>query len=105
MDAGGTLYFSADDGTDRELWKYDGYTATKIDIYPGRGSSNPDCLTDFGGTLYLSAEDETDRELWKYDGSVATKIDVNSGALSSSPRRPHSRRRGALFLWDQYRPA
>ena len=33
---GETLYFTAADGTDRELWKYDGTTATKIDINPAR---------------------------------------------------------------------
>ena len=38
-DVGGTLYFSAYDGTDTELWKYDGTTATKIDVNAGTGSS------------------------------------------------------------------
>ena len=52
---GGTLYFCAYDGADTELWRYDGTTATKIDINAGAGSSCPSQLTDVTGTLYLNA--------------------------------------------------
>jgi ELWxxDGT repeat protein len=74
-DVNGTLYFSAYDGADTKLWKYDGNTPTNIDINPS-GSSDPRYLTNVNGTLYFAADDGAGRELWKYDGNTFSKIRV-----------------------------
>src|SRR5262249_56626654 len=62
-DLGGTLFFSATDGTNGfELWRSDGTaggTQLVKDINPGPGSSVPFNLTDFGGSLLFSATDGT----------------------------------------------
>jgi len=82
---GNTLYFSANDGTypveNRELWRYDGFALTKIDIN-SQGSSNPNELTAVGSTLYFRADDGTGNELWQYAGATLTKIDINPAGNS-----------------------
>ncbi len=78
----GTLYLAAENNFERELWAYDGTTATKIDINP-QGSSDPVYLCNVAGTLYFSAHDGTDRELWKYDGQEAVKFDLNPAGDSN----------------------
>jgi ELWxxDGT repeat protein len=100
---GGTLFFTANDGTDgNELWKTDGTasgTMLVADINPGSStdyygdvnpnSSNPKNLTAFNGLLFFSANDGADgRELWESDGTLAgTKmvLDINPGRGSSNP--------------------
>jgi len=86
---GTDLYFSASDGTNgKELWKYDGTTATMVaDINPGAGQSYPSKLTVFGTDLYFTANDGTNGvELWKYDGTTATMVaDINPGIQASQP--------------------
>ncbi|MEM7064441.1 MAG: ELWxxDGT repeat protein [Cyanobacteria bacterium P01_B01_bin.77] len=80
--AGGTLFFSAEDGTTgRELWRSDG-TATgtqlvaninnsaleNVLIDPIPQDSNPRELTDVNGTLFFTATNGIDgRELWISD--------------------------------------
>lgn len=70
-----SLYFSCDgnDGTGKELWKYDGTTATMVaDIWPGGSptqppnSSSPASLIVYNNALYFSADggDGTGSELW-----------------------------------------
>lgn len=107
----GTLFFSAEDGTNgRELWKSDGTTtgttmvkdiyrgATTIKTYYGTyytgtftytNNSNPDNLTNLNGTLLFTANDEVAGvELWKSDGTAAgtTMIsDINPGSTASGP--------------------
>ncbi len=92
--AGGTLYFAADDGTGSgtELWKSDGTTAGTVmvkDIQPGSGSSNPGGFVEFQGQLFFRADDGTNgMELWKSDGTAAGTVmvkDVNVGANPSNP--------------------
>ena len=67
---GGTLYFSADDGTSGyELWLTDGTSAGTTlvkDNYPGIAASNPNNLTNLNGTLYLTATERVNgEELWR----------------------------------------
>jgi len=73
----GTLYFSADDGTNgRELWRSNGTstgTQMVLDINPLAGSSSPGQLTSINGSCYFSADDGSNgRELWR-----STVIQVN----------------------------
>jgi len=65
------LYFSGVDSRGRELWKYDGTTASLVaDINP-QGSSNPGELTVHDGLLYFRANDGIHGdELWVYDGQA-----------------------------------
>jgi ELWxxDGT repeat protein len=73
FDAGGTLIFSANDGTNgRELWKSTDGTGTNttrvedINTTPSvTDSSYPGEFADFGGTLFFSATDGVNgQELW-----------------------------------------
>ncbi|MFN0056255.1 MAG: ELWxxDGT repeat protein [Planctomycetales bacterium] len=92
-DVNGTLYFTANDGTNGiELWKSDGTAAGTVlvkDINPGTGSSIPESLTNVNGTLFFSANDGANgRELWTSDGTAAGTVlvmDINPGTGSSEP--------------------
>ena len=57
---GSTIYLAADDGADRELWKYANGVATKIDINP-QGSSDPKLGVNVDGILYFVADDGSGR--------------------------------------------
>jgi ELWxxDGT repeat protein len=89
----GTLFFTADDGTEGdELWTSDGTAAGTVmvkDIYAGTASSAPVDLTSISGTLFFEANDGTHGgELWKTDGTPAgtTMVaDINPGSAFSSP--------------------
>ena len=82
----GALYFSAagNDGTGRELWKYDLVHGVDrvADIYPGEGSSGPAYLAVFNGSLYFGANgnDGAGRELWQY-GNTSTASIRSTGSL------------------------
>ena len=83
---GSVLYFSADSGSGRELFRTGGTAATtsKVkEIYPGSGgnfgqpnSSDPSDLINVVGTLYFTATSSSGKELWKSDGTSAGTIVV-----------------------------
>jgi ELWxxDGT repeat protein len=101
VNVGGTLYFTANDGTNGiELWKSNGTLAGTVMVkdiddstfgyyssYPN--SSAPSDLIDVAGTLYFTANEATHgRELWKSDGTSAGTVlvkDIRSGARDSAP--------------------
>ncbi|MGJ3247832.1 MAG: pre-peptidase C-terminal domain-containing protein [Elainellaceae cyanobacterium] len=94
-----TLYFTAEDGSGRELWKTDGTTFSQVlDINLGSDSSTPQNLIAVGDTLYFTADngiadgpDAIGRELWKTDGTAENTVNVDDiwvGTQSSIPLNP-----------------
>jgi len=81
----GTLFFAAENGAGRELWKSDGTDAGTTlvkDINPGVFWSSPSNLTNVNGTLFFSAY----HGLWKSDGTAAGTAmvkDVDPGNLTN----------------------
>ena len=76
---GGTLYFTASDGTGRQLWQYDGsnLTEVKVGTYP---TPQPIIFwrAAVGNTLYFTAEDGRTRQLWQYDGNRLSEINIGT---------------------------
>jgi ELWxxDGT repeat protein len=85
VNAGGTLYFTADDGDKGyELWSTDGTgpgTTRVKDIRDGAAGSTPIRLTNAGGTLYFLADDgDNGYELWNSDGTGTDLVQqINPG--------------------------
>ncbi|MCY1073276.1 ELWxxDGT repeat protein [Archangium lansingense] len=89
--SGGTLYFSADDGTaGYELWKSDGSpkgTVQVKDIHPS-GDSRPSLMADANGVLlFLAWHPDTGREVWTSDGTADGTVrltDIQPGGGTES---------------------
>ena len=86
----GSLYFSANDGTNGwELWRHDGTNTTMLDLNPGgtESSSYPKYFTPLNEHLYFQAYTlESGFELWKTDGTNALMVaDYVAGGGSSYP--------------------
>ena len=108
-DVGGTLYFSADNGSNgRELWRSDGTAAGTVmvrDIFPGVDDSWPSLLTNIDGVLYFAADDGVHgRELWKTDGTAAGTVMVSDvlpgpgSGIESQTERPAKVNGAILFV-------
>lgn len=85
----GQLYFSADDGTGRELFVSNGSvgSATNLNLNP-TGDSDPYNFIIFNSKLYFSADDGFDGfEIWVVNGSnpPALVSDLEAGASGSDP--------------------
>lgn len=67
------VFFSADDGSGAELWKWNGTAPVQVaDLVTGSDGSNPynfvyDNVT---GNVYFAADDGTGYEVWKKDGNT-----------------------------------
>jgi ELWxxDGT repeat protein len=84
------VYFSADAGNDRRLWRTDGTEDGTILVQPSqlRNVSDPESLTVVGDMLYFTAVTSTvGRELWRIDkaGQASLVKDIRVGAIGSNP--------------------
>jgi ELWxxDGT repeat protein len=94
VNANGTLFFLANDGTHGfELWESNGAatgTSLVADINPGSASSFPQYLTNVNGTVFFQANDGAHgKELWESNGSAAGTLlvdDINPGAANGYAR-------------------
>lgn len=86
---GGILYFQANNGTNgAELWKYNGTTATQVDILAGANGSGATRFTLLGSTVFMAADNGSGSELWTIStsGSTATQVvDLLTGTGGSNP--------------------
>jgi ELWxxDGT repeat protein len=89
VDVGGTLYFTADDGTHGEgLWRSDGTFAGTVMVEgplpAGLTPLYPEELTEAGGRLFCSASDAAHgAELWVTVGGVPSVIDICTGTCGA----------------------
>ncbi len=84
VEVGGTLYFTADDGTHGEaLWLSDGTGAGTVMVENGRTPLYPEELTEADGRLFFGAWDvEHGAELWVKNGLFPEVIDIWPGSTS-----------------------
>jgi large repetitive protein len=80
VSVGGTLFFSANDGSSgAELWRSDGTpTGTRLvkDLRVGPEGSSPERLTRVGEALFFMASFPNSTELWRSDGTEAGTVRV-----------------------------
>ena len=85
------VWFQAEvSGPGRELWRYDGSTASMLlDLNPLRNSSDPVVLGFADGQVFFAADHHlSGRELWRTDGTpagTALAFDAVAGPDSSDP--------------------
>lgn len=81
----GSLFFAADGGHGRELWKSDGSESGTVlvrEIRDGVGGSSPASLTDLNGTLFFAANNGVDgNTLWMSDGTESGTLPVRDDGL------------------------
>ncbi|BBK38542.1 hypothetical protein STAQ_36200 [Allostella sp. ATCC 35155] len=89
---GDAIYFAATgDAAGRELWRFDGETASRVaDLLEGGSSSDPSFFVAFDDALYFVAIDlDLGRGLWRSDGTEAgTRLitPVGPNPLDADPR-------------------
>lgn len=83
----GLVYFTADGGGGRKIWKSDGTPGGTVEAVPAPPFSGPTQLTPLGDRLYFVANSPVDgEELWRLDGEVPSQVkDIWSGSGSSWP--------------------
>lgn len=88
----GELYFTADDGDGRELWKTSGSLATTIQVSnldASAASSNPQNFILFNGELYFFCSGNSlSNGLWKTSGTAATTVRVSDLLVGYDIYRP-----------------
>jgi ELWxxDGT repeat protein len=101
----GTLFFTANDGTnDVELWRSNGTAAGTqmvMDFKPERGLSISylSALTNINGTLFFNADDGTHGyQLWRSDGTAAGTAVVTPGSGDSYPSLSITNVNGTVFF-------
>ncbi len=89
----GTLFYSAGNEGDHELWKSDGSEAGTVlvaDIRPGSDASFPNYLTPIvGGVAFVANDGVNGTELWVSDGSAegtSMVTDLRAGSSGSNPK-------------------
>ncbi|WDQ17494.1 ELWxxDGT repeat protein [Rhodopirellula sp. P2] len=102
---GGTVFFSAMDSFDNELWKSNGTVGSTERVKNIRSdvlSSSPDHLTEYAGKLYFSAiGNVTGRELWVSDGTESGTVllkDIRPGDGNGSNPSKFVESNGTLYF-------
>ncbi|WP_339816209.1 T9SS type A sorting domain-containing protein [uncultured Imperialibacter sp.] len=90
---GNTLYFTAIESANRELYSYDGLSLSLINNSDGSGyTSVPDktsfSISDYHDKLYFTAYDVANgHDLWRYDGTHVAWFNNDKSGSDSKPRQ------------------
>src|SRR2546430_3020649 len=94
VEAGGAVFFIAEDGTSADLWRTDGTPAGTVMVKALGARTHS--LFNFNGTLYFASEfspfsqNNSDDKLWKSDGTAEGTVLVAGDSGSPPPPRPKS---------------
>lgn len=101
----GQIYFSADDGTGRTLFRSDGTAAGTQRVLDPNQIASPTGLTPFGTTLlFAGVSPLTGAELYRTDGTTQNTVlvkDIDPGGRSSMPYDFHVAGNVVLFAASQ----